>query len=556
MTAPIDDGSLPADAPRPDIKKQRSISIVWVVPVVAILIGGWLVYKAVTEKGPTIYITFRTAEGLVAGKTKVKFKDVEVGTVKSIVIPDDLTHVRLTVEMVKGARPFLREGAKFWVVRARGAAGQVSGLGTIFSGAYIGMEPSTEGEPQRDFKGLEVPPVVTADQDGFQFSLTANRLGSLNYGSPVYFRQIQAGQVVGYSLDPAGKSVTIKIFINAPYHNHVRTNTRFWETSGIQVDMSASGVRVDTESFVSMMIGGIAFGVPSHEQPAAKAPENTRFILFDDFVTAAQRQYTIKSRGIMFFTDSVRGLEVGAPVEFQGIKIGEVIDIDLQFDPERVEFQIPVTVEIEPERIGMGYLEQSQAEELAMDQKLLDKGLRAQLKTGNLLTGRLFVDLDFYPDAEPATLKSIDGQIVIPTVPTTIEAITASLNRFMKRLDEMPLETIGRDLNSAIAGVDRIVNSPELQRSLISLEKILAEVRQLSASANRETLPRVNQSLDNLDGTLVELKQALSADAPLRHDLRATLKELAGTARALRELAEFLDRHPESLIRGKGTESP
>ncbi len=554
MTTPTEDASLPANAPRPDIKKRRSISIVWIVPLVAVLIGGWLVYKAVTEKGPTIYITFRTAEGLVAGKTKVRFKDVEVGTVKSIVIPDDLQNVRLTVEMVKGAKPFLREGAKFWVVRARVAAGQVSGLGTLFSGAYIGMEPSTEGEPQREFKGLEVPPVVTADQDGFQFSLTANRLGSLNFGSPVYYRQIQAGQVMGYSLDPAGKSVTIKIFINAPYHNHVRVNTRFWETSGVNVDLSAQGVRVNTESFVSMMIGGIAFGVPSHETPGDKAPENTRFILFDDFITAAQRQYTVKSRGIMFFSDSVRGLEVGAPVEFQGIKIGEVIDIDLQFDPEKVEFQIPVTVEIEPERIG--FVARDKAEDVALDQKLLDKGLRAQLKTGSLLTGKLFIDLDFYPDAEPVTLKSIDGQIVIPTIPTTIEAITASLNRFMKRLDELPLETIGRDLQETIEGLDRIVNSPELRNSLVSIEKILAEVRQLSANANTQTMPRINAMLDRLDRILVEMNGAISADAPLRHDLRATLQELAGAGRALRELAEFLDRHPEALIRGKGTESP
>ncbi len=552
MTAPTEDASLSANAPRPDIKKRRSISIVWIVPLVAVLIGSWLVYKAVTEKGPIIYITFRTAEGLVAGKTKVRFKDVEVGTLKSIVIPDDLQNVRLTVEMVKGAKPFLREGAKFWVVRARVAAGQVSGLGTLFSGAYIGMEPSTEGEPQREFKGLEVPPVVTADQDGYQFSLTANRLGSLNFGSPVYYRQIQAGQVMGYSLDPAGKSVTVKIFINAPYHNHVRTNTRFWEVSGVNVDLSAQGVRVNTESLVSMMIGGIAFGVPSHERPAPKAPENTRFILFDDFMTAAQRQYTVKSRGIMFFSDSVRGLEVGAPVEFQGIKIGEVIDIELQFDPEKVEFQIPVIVEFEPERIG--FKEQSKAEGTAMDQKLLDKGLRAQLKTGSLLTGKLYIDLDFYPDAEPATLKSIDGQTVIPTVPTTIEAITASLNRFMKRLDELPLETIGRDLQETIAGLDRIVNSPELRESLASLEQILAEVRQLSVSANTETLPRINAALGQLDRTLIELNGALSADAPLRHELRATLRELAGAGRALRELAELLDRHPESLIRGKGSE--
>jgi paraquat-inducible protein B len=543
--------SLPAA--EPVVKKQRTVSIVWIVPLVALLIGAWLVFKAVTEKGPTITITFETAEGLEAGKTKVKFKDVDVGTVSAIEIGDDLSKVVLTVEMDKGAQPFLTENTKFWVVRARVAAGQVSGLGTLFSGAFIGMEPGTKGESQRKFKGLEVPPVVTSDQVGYHFSLTAPRLGSLNYGSPVYYRQIQAGRVVGYSLDPSGKSVIIKLFISTPYHQYVHTNTRFWETSGVEVDLSARGVRLDTESFVSMMIGGIAFGVPDFEKPGPVASENAQFVLFDDFVTAAQRQYTMKNRNILFFNDSVRGLEVGAPVEFKGIRIGEVIDIDLIFDRDKVEFKIPVIVEIEPERIG--FITHSDVEDETLDQKLFDKGLRAQLKTGSLLTGKLFIDLDFHPDAEPATLETVDGMRVLPTVPTTIEAITASLNRFMKRLDQLPMEQIGRDLQRTVAGIERIVDSPGLKDSLDSLEQILADVRQLTTNANAETLPRLNAALDQLDRTLIELNGALSADAPLRHDLRATLRELAGAGRALRELAEFLDRHPEALIRGKGSES-
>ncbi|MGD9251108.1 MAG: MlaD family protein [Desulfobacterales bacterium] len=551
MTAPTDESAQTHTA-APVVQQRRSISIVWIVPLVAVLIGGWLVYKAVTEKGPTITLTFETAEGLVAGKTKVKFKEVDVGTVKSIEIADDLSHVLLTVEMVPGAKQFLREGTKFWVVRARVTAGQVSGLGTLFSGAYIGMEPATEGEPRREFKGLEVPPVVTSEQVGFHFSLTAPRLGSLNYGSPVYFRQIQAGKVVGYSLGPTGQNVVIRIFISTPYHQYVHTNTRFWNASGIDVDLSARGVRVDTESIVSMMIGGIAFGVPDYEKPGPVASENAHFVLFDDFVTAAQRQYTVKSRNILFFKDSVRGLEVGAPVEFKGIKIGEVIDIDIIFDRDKADFKIPVIVEVEPERIG--FLTQSDIEGDTLDQNLFDKGLRAQLKTGSLLTGKLFIDLDFYPDAEPVTLETVDGMRVVPTVPTTIEAITASLNRFMKRLDQLPMEQIGRDLQRTVAGVERIVNSPKLKDSLDSLQQILAEVKQLSASTNAETLPRLNAALDQLDQTLIELNGALDADAPLRHDLRATLRELAGAGRALRELAEFLDRHPEALIRGKGSE--
>jgi paraquat-inducible protein B len=544
----------PDQAAAPVVKNRRSISVVWIVPLVAVLIGAWLVFKAVTEKGPTIIITFDTAEGLVAGKTKVKFKDVEVGTVKDITIPDDLANVRLTVEMVKDAKPFLREDTKFWVVRARVTAGQVSGLGTLFSGAYIGMEPATAGEPRREFEGLEVPPVVAVGQEGYHFTLVADRLGSLTYGSPVYYRQIQAGQVTGYSLDPTGNNLTIKIFINAPYHKNVYTNTRFWESSGVDVSLTAQGVRVNSESFVSMMIGGIAFGVPDYEEPGNEAAENTRFILYDDFVTAAQRHYPMKKRHIMFFSDSVRGLDVGAPVEMQGIQIGKVIDLELQFDVDKVDFKIPVIVEIEPERIGL--ITEENIEDDSIDQQLFDKGMRAQLKTGNLLTGKLYIDIDFYPDAEPVVLQTIDGMDVFPTVPATFEAITANLNRFIKRLDEIPLEDIGRDLQQTLAGVERIVNSTELSDSLNSLERILKDVKQISASANTETLPRINRAIDNLDRTLIELNGVFSADAPLRRDLRMALQDLAGASRALRELAEFLDRHPEALIRGKGSEAP
>jgi paraquat-inducible protein B len=550
MTAPTDDPT--QTAATPVVKAKRSISIVWIVPLVAVLIGAWLVFKAVTEKGPTITIAFQTAEGLEAGKTKVRFKDVEVGLVSAIDIADDLSHVVLTVEMDKGTVSHLTEHAKFWVVRARVSAGQVSGLSTLFSGAYIGMEPGKEGKSQRVFEGLEVPPVVMAGEDGAHFVLTASRLGSLTYGTPIYYRQIQAGQVVGYTLDPGGRSLTIKIFVAAPYHQFVRTNTRFWESSGIDVDLSTRGVRVDTESFVSMMIGGIAFGVPDNEQPGDEVPENARFVLFDDFVSAAQRQYTIKTRHVMFFSDSVRGLDVGAPIEFKGIKVGEIIDIDLRFDLDTIAFKIPVVAEIEPERIGFAPREGLQNR--AINDELIAKGLRAQLKTGNLLTGKLFVDLDFFPDAEPMVAETVDGMPVFPTVPAPMEAIAASISRFMKRLDQVPLETIGRDVQQAIAGVDRLVNAPELQASIDSLSAILGEVKQLSTAVNDQTLPRINEALDRLDRTLAELSHAVSADAPLRHDLRETLQELTGAGRALRELAEFLDRQPEALIRGKGSE--
>ena len=203
--------------PEAVVQRKKQISIVWLVPVVAILIGGWLAYKGLTEKGPMVTISFESAEGLEAGKTKLKYKDVEVGQVQTIRFNADLSRVLVTAELVKEAEPYLTENTRFWVVRPRVTASGVSGLGTLFSGAYIGMDPGKEGRPARSFEGLEIPPLVTRDMPGRDFILRATALGSLDIGSPVYYRQIQVGQVTGYELDKEAQSLSIKVFINAPH---------------------------------------------------------------------------------------------------------------------------------------------------------------------------------------------------------------------------------------------------------------------------------------------------------------------------------------------------
>ena len=295
--------------PEPDIRTQkRRISIVWLVPLVALAIGGWLVYKAISEKGPTVTITFKSAEGLEAGKTKIKYKDVELGQVDSIELDDDLSQVIVKAELVKKAKNFLSENTRFWVVRARVAAGGVSGLGTLFSGAYIGLDPGKPGKPATHFKGLEVPPVVTADLPGSHFVLRAASLGSLNVGVPVYFRRIEVGQVVSYQLDEDGQAVTVKVFIHDPHHQLVRKNTRFWNASGLDVAIGADGIRVDTESFVTLMIGGIAFDTPANMEPGEPAEENEVFKLYKNRESISEKTYARKKRWLLHFDSGVRGL--------------------------------------------------------------------------------------------------------------------------------------------------------------------------------------------------------------------------------------------------------
>jgi paraquat-inducible protein B len=525
----------PSSTPEAIVKTKKgfSFSIVWLVPLVAALIGGWLVYKAFSEKGPTITITFETAEGLEAGKTKIKYKDVEVGQVEAIDLSKDLSHVIVTAELRKGAGKYLTENTRFWVVRARVAAGGVSGLGTIFSGAYIGIDPGKPGKPTLSFKGLEIQPIITTGLPGAHYMLKADTLGSLDIGSPVYYRQIKVGQVVAYQLEKDDKAVDIKIFIHAPHHEAVHQNTRFWNASGLDVSIDASGIKVNTESFVTMMVGGIAFDTPTNLEPASHAPDGYTFRLFESRAKSLEEAYVQKRPWLLHFEGSVRGLSVGAPVDFRGIEIGRVIDIVLEFDWEKLAFRIPVLIELEPDRIdwiGKQKIDRKQGMEF-----LVEKGLRAQLKQGSLLTGQLYVALDMYPDAPPAKIVWGEPYAEIPTIPTPMEEITRNVTKIVEKFEKIPLEEIGNDLRDTMA---------HLNKTTEQLQKL---VQNLDASV----VPAANATLEQTQKTLIKVDRLLNADSPTGHELKRALGELADAARNISILVDYLERHPESLVFGK-----
>ena len=552
MTEKTDSSPPISEAAIPVVRQRRTISVVWVVPLVALVIGGWLAYKALTEKGPTITISFQSAEGLEAGKTKIKYKDVELGKVSAIDLSKDFSHVTVTAEMVPEAKEYLTDKTRFWVVRARVTASQVTGLGTLFSGAYIGIEPGLGGKVQRHFKGLEKEPMVTGETKGSKFTLTGARLGSLNPGSPVYFRQIEVGQVVDYQLGTDGENVSIEIFVNSPYNHFVRENTRFWLASGLDLNLTANGLRVDTESVVSMLIGGLAFATFSREDPGPEARPEMAFKLYDTYEKARDDRYTVKRDYIIEFHESVRGLSIGAPVEFHGLQIGVVESIELEADFEKLDFVIPVRISIEPQRLNLPIVDS--AEQKNNMQRMLAKGFRAQLNTGSLLTGQLYVELNFFENAPPAELRRFKGLVVIPSMPSTSREVVQAITRFVRKLDQLPLEDIGRDLQRTMAGLNRLVNDPNLRNAIQSLRTILADLETTTQSLNAETVPKVNAALVEMETVLKDLDGWVSADAPLQGELRSTLEELTAAARAVSELADLLDRHPEALIQGKGSE--
>jgi len=459
---------------------------------------------------------------------------VEVGQVESIELGEGGSHVIVTAQMVHGAEDHLTENTRFWVERARIGAGGAAGLGTLFAGAYIGIDlGETGGKPALSFKGLEIPPVVTTGLPGRHFKLAAEKLGSLNVGSPIYYRQIKVGQVVAFEMEKDGTAVDFQIFVHAPYHEFVRQNSRFWNASGVDVAVDASGIRVNTASFLSILIGGVAFDTPADVEPGATAEEGFAFKLYESREKVSEKPYVQKRKWLLYFDGSVRGLTVGAPVQLQGIKIGEVTDITLEFDWDKLAFRIPVIIELESGRIQ--FVGKQKVDKMRGMDILVEKGLRAQLQSGSLLTGQLLVGLDIHEDAPPAKINWEATYPELPTVPTAMEEITGGVTRIVEKLDTIPLEQIGKDL----------------QKTMANLSKTTAELEKLMQKLDANVAPAATATLKQAQTTLIKVDRLLNADSPTGHELKRALAELADAARNISILMDYLERHPDSVIFGK-----
>ena len=523
-------------------KRRRTPQLVWVIPIVAVLVGGWLAVKAILEQGPTITITFKTAEGLEAGKTKIKYKNIDIGEVTAIGFTRDLTRVLVTAELKKGVTPHLVEDARFWIVKPRIAGGQITGIGTLFSGSYIEMDRGKSTTLRKDFEGLEVQPIVTGDVPGRQFTLHGPDLGSHDIGTPVLFRRVQVGRVAASEINKDGTGVTLKIFIEAPYDKFVNPNTRFWDATGIDFVADATGIKINTESLATILIGGIAFETPTDAPSSQPADENAVFILFPDRAKAMRRPDKEVRLFSVMFTESLRGLSTGAPVEFHGLPLGEVKAIGAEYDMEGRTFKFPIEIALFPDRLakhfkpGKRAIEQNpnMTPQQIFDQ-LVAQGLRAQLKTGNLLTGQMFVTFDFFPNAAPAKADWTKSPPELPSIPGGLQELQQTLGSFAKKLDKVPLDQISVDLRQALQSMHKMLQSTDLM------------VRRL----DNELAPKAKETLEESRKALAAAERTLAADAPLQQDAREALRQLGRASQSLRLLADFLERHPEALIQGK-----
>ncbi|WP_343730218.1 MlaD family protein [Duganella sp.] len=521
--------------PEPNVEKASRWlpSLVWLIPLLAAVIGLTLVVKSVLDQGPTVIVSFRSADGLEPGKTKVKYKDVDIGLVRSISLARDLSRVLVTIDMSKEARRFTAADTRFWVVKPRIGASGVSGLNTLLSGSYIGVDAGKSEETKTDFTGLEKPPQVARDEKGTIYTLHGDTLGSIDVGSPIFYRRIQVGQVTGFDLEEKGRGVQISVFVSAPYDQYVGKNTRWWHASGVDVRLDSSGFKVNTQSLAALLVGGIAFESVSGQKPSTVSPAGAEFDLAADQASAMREPDGVPITTVLYFDQSLRGLSAGAPVDFRGIVMGEVRSVGVEFDPVKKSFRMPVTVDMYPARLGRSF-----AQTIANDQernagpqlleRLVARGLRGQLRTGNLLTGQLYVALDFFPNAAPAKVDFSAEVPEVPTVPNSLDELQTQISSIARKLDKVPFEEIGKNLRDTLKSVDVLMKQLDAQ--------VVPEMKGTLAAARK---------------TFNEADQLLQKDSPVQSDLREALQQLTQTLQSLNALSDYLERHPESLIRGK-----
>ncbi len=557
----------PPDTPDARVQTRRPFHFVWLVPIVATLIAGFLAVRAYVDGGPAITITFATAEGLTAGQTKIRHKSVDLGTVRTIRLSKDMKRVEVRADMQSEASRYLTSQARFWVVRARLNAGNITGLDTLLSGSYIEMDPGEAGGAAKtDFAGLEEPPAVRSGEPGRSFVLRASRIGSLASGSPIFYHDIPVGEVLGYDAHPSERTldntIAVHVFVRSPYDAFVHETTHFWNASGVSVDLGAQGVQLRIESLQAVLSGGVAFDTPRDAHVLEESPADASFTLFANEAAAATAGFRQRIPFLVYFQGSVRGLAIGAPVELFGIQIGTVTDVKLEFDPTGKESRVAVRLEVQPERI-MRPEQLRETDPIDLSRKLVDRGMRVQLRSANLLTGQLVVAFDFFPtqDLKRAEVSQDGDAVVLPSLPGGLDSITTNVSEILRKIDGLPLEQIARNLNDTLAGVRNVTNAPELRQSLQSLASTLAAVQDLARTATQDmgpALKRMPEIAQSLQATVDKAGKLVgSADAgygensQFRRDVQRLLEQVSDTARSVRLLADYLDQHPEALLRGR-----
>ena len=555
-----DNPSMPVQA---STRHSRRLPVIWIIPILAIAIGGWLAWNTLSKEGPTITISFDSAEGLQAGQSQLKFKEIVLGTVQSLELTPDHSHVLAKVATTRQAEPLLTDTTIFWVVKPRLFAGNISGLNTLLSGSYIGMLPGQiAGKQQREFTGREDPPVLEANVPGHIFLLKANRLGSISLGSPVFFRDLSVGEVLGWDIADMATSVTIRAFVRAPYDTYVHDESRFWNASGVSLKLSGSGVELQMESLRALVLGGIAFDTPADQVASVVSTAQHVFPLFPDHQAAEAASYSRKIPAISYFSGSVRGLGPGSEVTMHGLVVGHVTDVRLAYDAAKNTVVAPVRFEVEPERIlgvGAKAIFKTPAEAVAA---VLQRGLRATLDSASLITGQQEVALDFVPNAQPVPMTMEGTDFVLPTTSGgSFAGLQASATELLNNVNAIPFKQIGDNLDSILRAANGVASDPQMHQALTDFAATLASTKELVGHLDNGMGPAMRQlpeiaaglqkALTSANKLVLSLDTGYGDNTQFNRDLERLLAQSTDAVRSIRALADLLARNPEALIKGR-----
>ncbi|HEY7772626.1 MAG TPA: MlaD family protein [Marinagarivorans sp.] len=531
-------------------QRRRRISPIWLVPLIALIIAVALGIRAWNQKGVDVEIIFDAAGGIEVGKTEVRLKDVPVGKVTKLNLSDDLTRVHAIVTLDRAMSHHLGENTRFWLVTPRISASGVSNLGTLVSGVYIVMDPGKRDGHKDSFIGLTEPPAVQSDEKGTQYILRAETLGSLDVGSPVYYRQLRVGEVINYQLSEDGSHVDARIFVEAPYDHLVSTRSRFWNVSGFDVSVGIDGVKAEMASISSLLLGGVAFESPAVVPGKKTVAANYTFPLYDDRQAANEGRYTLNYAYVLKFSHSVKGLNVGAPVEFRGLKVGRVADIRLA-SIDKPEKSLEVVIKLEPQRFSNQVAPTREQTDTILND-LVASGLRAEIKAGNIMLGSKYIDLHFVQDANPAaTLLVEDGVTQIPTIDLPLDQLERQLAKVADAFSRVPVASIGDNVNESLKSLNDILSvfnknntAKALHGTIANAEKATRHLEGAVTDA-QVTLKQLTQTLKSVDHTI-------APDSQLHAEFLEMLASVSEASDSFDRFVEELYRYPSSLIFGLG----
>lgn len=525
--------------------KRAKLSSIWLIPILALFIGSWMVYHDWKNQGDLITLEFKTASGIEVGKTKLKSLDVDIGQVTKVVIKPDLEGVIVTARLTSpDYSSLLREDTTFWVVSSQVTRAGISGLHTLLSGPYIELYPGKEGKVRTHFVGLESPPLTPTGTPGLSVTLNSESDFSFTAGDPIIYKGFNVGKIEDIYFNSDEDKMYYNAFIEAPYHTLIRSNTRFWKVSGLEVELSADGLKVQADTLETIARGGLTFGLPADEVIGEMIEGRAYFNIYADEQAIIDERYKKSIDYILLVEDSVRGLNIGAPVEFRGVKIGQVVGLDVAYRQMAnlldQASQIPVLIRLEPGRMGLSDDEAGIEQAKADIKKWLKTGLKASLVTGNLVTGSQLVELQYFnmSTSESDPVGRFHEYSVIPVVPNRFSRIGLELGELVNKINNLPLESVTSSTQMVLV---------EAKQTLMKLQEL--PLKAMTGNANA-TLEKTNKMIDGLTVSVNALKGILSDvdQTELPAEMSKTLQSVNAMLLDLKPLVLQMRNQPNSLI--------